>query len=94
MKLRGRHWVVVWLVGFLVMGAVVVWRQTAALATARQLKALQTTRQALEVTRAAAAAEVRRASSRGVLQPLVQSRLHMRLPSDTEIVILQDPRAR
>jgi hypothetical protein len=93
-KLRGRHWVALWLAGFLVMGAVVVWRQTAALATARQLKTLQTTRQALEVTRAAAGAEVRRAASRAVLQPLAESRLHLRLPQDTDIVILQDPRAR
>ncbi|HTT66985.1 MAG TPA: hypothetical protein VMF70_03055 [Gemmatimonadales bacterium] len=94
MKMRGRHWVALWLGGFLVMGAAVVWRQTAALATARQLKALQTTRQALEVTRAAASAEIRRAASRAVLVPLAQSRLHLRLPLDTEIVILQDPRAR
>jgi hypothetical protein len=76
------------------MGAVVVWRQTTALATARQLKALQTARQALEVSRAAASAEIRRASSRAVLEPLARARLKLRLPQDTEIVILQDPRAR
>jgi len=93
-KLRGRHWVALWLAGFLVMAALVVWRQTAALATARQLKALQTVRQALEVTRASEAARVRRAGSRDVLVPLAQSRLGLRLPQDTEIVILQDPRAR
>ena len=94
MTLRGRHWVAIWLAGFLVMAALVVWRQTTALAAARQLKALQTTRQALEVSRAAAAAAIRRASSREVLVPLAQSRLGLRLPQDTEIVILQDPRAR
>jgi len=93
-KLRGRHWVALWLGGFLLMGAAVVWRQTAALATARQLKALQTTREALEVTRAAAAAEIRRAVSRNVLVPMAQARLHLRLPQDSDIVILQDPRAR
>lgn len=94
MTLRGRHWVALWLAAFLVMAALVVWRQSAAMAAARQLKALQTTRQALEVTRAAAGANIRRAESRAVLVPLAQARLGLRLPQDTEIVILQDPRAR
>jgi hypothetical protein len=92
--MRGRHWVAIWLAGFLVMAALVVWRQTAALAAARQLKALQAMRQALEVTRAATAAATRRAGSRAVLVPLVQAKLGLRLPQDTEIVILQDSRAR
>ncbi len=70
MTLRGRHWVALWLAAFLVMAALVVWRQSAAMAAARQLKALQTTRQALEVTRAAAGANIRRAESRAVLVPL------------------------
>ena len=94
MRLRGRHWVALWLTGFLVMAALVVWRQSAYMAAARQLKALQTTRQALEVTRAATSADIRRAESRAVLVPLAQARLGLRLPQDTEIVILQDPRAR
>jgi hypothetical protein len=94
MTLRGRHWVAVWLAGFLVTAGLVVWRQTAALAAARHLKALQTTRQALEVTRAATSAEIRHAASRTVLVPLAQTKLGLRLPQDTEIVILQDPRAR
>ena len=94
MTLRGRHWVTIWLAAFLVVAALVVWRQTAALTAARQLKALQTTRQALEVTRDAINAEIRHAGSRAVLVPLAQSRLGLRLPQDTEIVILQDPRSR
>jgi hypothetical protein len=94
MTLRGRHWVALWLAGFLVMAAVVVWRQTDALASARQLKALQTTRAALEATRAATAAAIRHARSRAVLVPLAESRLGLRLPLDSEIIILQDPRAR
>lgn len=94
MTLRGRHWVAIWLAGFLVMAAVVVWRQTDALASARQLKALQTTRTALDATRAATAAAIRHARSRAVLVPLAESRLGLRLPLDSEIIILQDPRAR
>ena len=94
MTLRGRHWVAIWLAGFLVMAAVVVWRQTDALASARQLKALETTRAALQATRAATTAAIRHARSRAVLVPLAESRLGLRLPLDSEIIILQDPRAR
>jgi hypothetical protein len=93
-KLRGRHWVALWLMGFLLMAAVVVWRQTEALATARQLRTLQTTRTALEATVAAAGGRVRRARSRAVLVPLVASRLGLRPSQDSEIVILQDRQAR
>ena len=69
-KLKGRHWVAIWLAGFLVMAAAVVWRQTEALATVRQLSALQAARGALEATRADAVAAIRHAQSRAVLVPL------------------------
>ena len=94
MKLKGRHWVAIWLAGFLAVAAVVVWRQTDALAAARELRAHQATRGALEAARAAAAAAVRRARSRAVLVPLAERRLGLRLPQDSEIVILQGPRGR
>ena len=94
MKLKGRHWVAIWLAGFLVMAAAVVWRQTEALATVRQLRTLEAARGALEATRADAIAAIRHARSRAVLVPLAQARLGLRLPQDTEIIILQDPRVR
>ncbi len=94
MKLKGRHWVALWLAGFLVTAAAVVWRQSDALATVRQLRTLQAARGALEATRADAIAAIRHAQSRGVLVPLAEARLGLRLPQDTEIVILQVPRAR
>ncbi len=94
MTLKGRHWVALWLAGFLVVAAAVVWRQTEALATAKELRTLQSARGALETSRAAAAAAVRRARSRAVLVPLAGERLGLRLPQDTEIVILQDRRRR
>jgi hypothetical protein len=93
-KLRGRHWVAIWLTGFLAVAAFVVWRQTEALATVRQLRTLEAARGALEAAKADATGEIRHARSRSVLVPLAQSRLGLRLPQDTEIVILQVPRAR
>jgi hypothetical protein len=93
-KLRGRHWVALWLMGFLLMAAVVGGGPPPARAPARPRRALQTTRTALEATVAAAGGRVRRARSRAVLVPLVASRLGLRPSQDSEIVILQDRQAR
>lgn len=94
MKLKGRHWVALWLAAFLAVASIVVWRQTAALAAARELRQLEAARGALETTKAGAAAAVRRARSRAVLVPLAEGRLGLRLPQDSEIVILQGPGTR
>ncbi len=91
MKLKGRHWVAIWLAAFLVMAALVVWRQTDALATARQLRTLESARAALEATRSDLVGQIRRARSRAVLVPLARERLGLRMPQDSEIVILQAP---
>ncbi|MBI4541638.1 MAG: hypothetical protein HY705_01265 [Gemmatimonadetes bacterium] len=94
MSLQGRHWVALWLAGFLAVAGAVVARQDAALAAARELRALEAARAALEVSKATAAGEIRRARSRAVLVPLAERRLGLRLPRDSEIVILQGPRPR
>ena len=94
MKLKGRHWVALGLAGFLAVAASVVWRQTEALKTATTLRTLQNARGALETGKAAAIADVRRARSRAVLVPLAERRLGLRLPQDSEIVILQRPGGR
>ena len=93
-RLKGRHWVAAWFLGFLVVALIVVWRQSAALAASRDLTRLQKTRGALEVQRSATVGEVHRAQSRGVMVPLAQQKLGLRLPQDSEITILQDPRPR
>jgi hypothetical protein len=91
MTLKGRHWVAIWLAGFLAVAASVVWRQTEAFRTATTLRALQDTVGGLETDRAAAIADVRRARSHAILVPLVERRLGLRLAQDSEIVILQRP---
>lgn len=94
MTLRGRHWLAIWLTSFLVVAWIVVWRQTAARAAADDLRALEVARGALEVSKAAAAGEILKTKSRAVLVPLAEHRLGLRLPQDSEIIILQDPRPR
>jgi hypothetical protein len=91
---RGRHWVTLWLGGFLASALIVVWRQSAALAAAREIESLAQVRGALEVQRSGLVGAVARARSRAVLVPLAEQRLGLRLPQDSEITILQDPSAR
>jgi hypothetical protein len=93
-SLKGRHFLALWLAGFLAVASVVVWRQSAARAAADELRALEVARGALEATKATAAGEILKARSRAVLVPLAERRLGLRLPQDSEIIILQDPRSR
>ena len=83
----------IWLAGFLVTTAGVVWRQSLARATALELRQLDVTRGVLEVAKAGAAGGIHRAKSRAILVPLAERRLGLRLPQDSEITILQDSRS-
>lgn len=91
MKIRGRTWLGLWLVVFLAVAIAVVARQRAALDIAADLNELREHRQALEAERAEYERRIRHASSRSVLVPRVESRLKLRLPSDSEYVTLQVP---
>ncbi len=90
MKIRGRGWVALWLVSFLGVLAWVVARQTAAHVAATELRRVQEERSALEARRAELLRRIRTASSRAVLVPRAES-LGLRLPADSEIVILRIP---
>jgi len=85
---RGRAWVALALLGFVLVAAGVIWRRTAGVARARELHSLEQRRAALQAERAQLESDIRDASSRGVLAPIVEQRLHMHVPSDTQIVIL------
>ena len=88
---RGRHWVAVWLVAFLMTTWLVYARQTAAIHAARELADLRARRADLEGHRAALERRIRTAGSRAVLVPRAQTRLGLHLPSDSEIVIIPAP---
>ena len=91
MRLKGRHWIAAWLVAFLAVTWVVYARQTAAIRAARELADLRTRRADLEAHRADLERHIRAAQSRAVLVPRAQSRLGLRLPADSEIVLLPVP---
>jgi len=93
MHLKGRHWLMLWLVLLLcVLGAITA-RQTAGFRTARRLRELREQRMALEARRAELERRIRVASSRQVLVPIVERALGLHEPSDSEFVLFALPAA-
>lgn len=88
MKVRGRHWLLLWLLVFLGATAAVVARQREALLTARRVGELRTDRAALEARRDDLRRRIRVASSRPVLVPKVE-RMGLRIPADSEQTVLR-----
>jgi len=89
-RLKGRHWVLLWLLVFLVGALVIVGRQTAAFRTARRLHDLREERGSLEARRAELERRIRVASSREVLVPVASS-LGLHEPADSEFVLFALP---
>ena len=79
-RAKGRHWVALWLVAFLVTTWLVYARQTAAIRAARELADLRARRANLDGHRADLERRIRAAESRAVLVPRAQARLGLHLP--------------
>jgi Tfp pilus assembly protein PilN len=82
MRLKGRHWLMLWLVVFVCVLLAIAARQSAGFRTARHLGELREERTALEER------QIRAASSRQVLVPLAERRLGLHQPSDSEFTLL------
>lgn len=85
---RGRTIIALALLGFVLIAAGVIWRRTAGMEQARELGALEQQRLQLQAERAKLASDIRNLASRGKLAPVVERRLNMRVPNDTQVVIL------
>ncbi len=88
MRLKGRHYLMLWLLLFLVVAAGIVARQNSAIATARRLAELRTERTNLEARRADLEGRIREASCRRALAPLAAS-LGLHEPSDSEVSLVR-----
>ena len=91
MALKGRHWAAVWLLAFLGVAWIVIARQTSAIRAARELAALREERTNLAGHAAELERRIRAAASRAVLLRRARERLGLRLPADTEIILLPAP---
>jgi cell division protein FtsL len=84
----GRLRFVLLLLGFLVIAVGVILRRSYGIAAARELQELETRRAALVAERLRLEGEVRAAASRATLQPIAEQRLRMRVPADSQVIIL------
>jgi hypothetical protein len=91
MRLKGRHWLMVWLLIFLGVLVAITARQSAGFRTARRLRDLRDQRTTLEARRADLERRIREAGSRQVLIPIAERELGLHLPSDSEFTLLVLP---
>lgn len=61
---------------------------------ARSLRQLEERRDAADAARVRLEAEIRDASSRARLGPVVEQRLHMYVPADSQVIILPRPESK
>ena len=87
---RGRQLALV-LIGFLLVTTGVIWRRSYGIARSRELTELDKRRVQLEARRAQLESEIRDLSSRARLAPIVEQRLQMHVPADSQVVILPRP---
>lgn len=85
---RGRAVVALGLAAFVLTAVAVVWRRSVGITHARQLRALEARRAELVAQRAALGGAVRLAAARGRVGSVAEERLGMRVPSDTQLVLL------
>jgi hypothetical protein len=93
MRLKGRHWLMLWLIIFLGVLVAITTRQTAGFQTARHVRELREQRMALEAQRGDLERRIRAGSSRQVLVPIVQRALGLHEPADSEFVLFAVPPA-
>ncbi|HET7188451.1 MAG TPA: hypothetical protein VFI52_09860 [Gemmatimonadaceae bacterium] len=84
----GRLRFVLLLFGFLIIAVGVILRRSYGIAAAREIQELDARRAALVAERLRLEGEVRAAASRATLQPIAEQRLHMRVPADSQVIIL------
>jgi hypothetical protein len=88
---KGRHWLMLWLLILLGMLLAIAARQSAGFATARRVRDLREERMALEARRGELERRIRQGSSRQVLVPLAERSLGLHQPSDSEFTLLVLP---
>lgn len=87
---RGRQLALL-LLGFLLVTTGVIWRRSYGLARSRELAELDKRRVQLQARRTQLESEIRDLSSRAKLAPIVEQRLQMHVPADSQVVILPRP---
>jgi cell division protein FtsL len=87
-KPRGRVRVAALLVGFVLVASAVIWRRSIGLRDARVVRQLEVERGRLEGEATKLESDIRQLSSRERLGAVAEQRLHMRVPADSQVIVL------
>ena len=85
---RGRSVVALTLFGFVLVATSVIWRRTFGISQSRELQRLERLRSDLRAQSAQLRGEIRDAASRDKLTPTVEQRLRLRMPSDSQVIVI------
>lgn len=92
-KRRGRQKVAFILLGFLALASAVVWRKSFGFAEGQRVRALAERRTELEARRTRIDGDIRSTLTLRRLGAIVEKRLGLRVPTDSQIILLTRPRA-
>lgn len=85
---RGRSTVALVLLGFVLVATSVIWRRTFGVSQSKMLQGLERRRSDLTAQRAQLQRDIRDAASRARLAPVVEQRLRLRMPSDSQVIYI------
>ncbi|MGQ0640347.1 MAG: hypothetical protein ACT4P6_06170 [Gemmatimonadaceae bacterium] len=92
-KRRGRQITALALLGFLVLASAVVWRKSYGFSEGQQLRDLTEQRTELDARRTRIEGDIRSTLTLRRLGSIVEKRLGLRVPADSQIILLTRPRA-
>jgi len=85
---RGRSVVALALLGFVLVATSVIWRRTFGASQSRAVQRLDRQRLDLIAQRAQLQRDIRDAASRPRLAPIVEQRLRLRMPNDSQVIYI------
>lgn len=91
--MRGRTLLAAALAGFVLVASGIIWRRGYGIARAAEIRDLDRRRMQLEGDRATLERQIAEWSSRSHLGPIVEQRLHMHVPDDSQVVVIPAPTA-
>ena len=86
---RGRSVVALTLFGFVLVATSVIWRRTYGHSQTRLVQQLERQRADLRAQRAQLHRDIREAASRDKLTPMAEQRLRLRMPSDSQVIVIE-----
>ena len=90
-KRKGRSVVALALLGFVLVATSVIWRRIYGIEQSAELTRLRREQTELEAQKLRLEGEIRDAASRARIAPLAERRLGMKVPNDSQVILLPRP---